>query len=271
MGQVIRTIEYKTVPIGASRHQHNLYQMIYIKSGRLEVTIDGSSYKIEKPSIIFISNLEQHEFHVISKDYTRYLMLIDQNSVASALGNALLLSVFVARSERFSHVVCVKEIDDRIGVLFKMLYDESRLQNISFPETDVLILKNILILLYRICPNNFTDSPSGTANAVWEIKQSIDDDLLSDFSLEFLSKKYYLSTYYLAHSFKKIIGYSIKQYQILCRISASKELLCTSNLTVSGISEQVGFSDLSNFSRSFGKIVGCSPTAYKKSMKNGGS
>lgn len=54
------------------------------------------------------------------------------------------------------------------------------------------------------------------------------------------------------------------EYAILCRIAAAKEKPAVTDMPVSDICFEVGFPDLSNFSRCFGKTVGCTPSEYRK-------
>ena len=65
--------------------------------------------------------------------------------------------------------------------------------------------------------------------------------------------------------FKKDTGETIIDYLLTLRIEESKKLL-SKNTDISQIAESVGFQDSNYFSRVFKKRVGCSPSAYRKSM-----
>lgn len=51
------------------------------------------------------------------------------------------------------------------------------------------------------------------------------------------------------------------------RIERAKELLKKNDLTVSLVAKEVGFKDLSNFSRQFKKVTGVTPTAYRSTAR----
>jgi AraC-like DNA-binding protein len=72
---------------------------------------------------------------------------------------------------------------------------------------------------------------------------------------------------YLASSFKKATGYSPKEYLLSLRMERAKSLLETSDMTINGISNAIGYSDQLAFSRMFKKYTGISPTVYRDEHK----
>ena len=82
-----------------------------------------------------------------------------------------------------------------------------------------------------------------------------------------LAKKYNLSISSLSHQFKKITGMSVMNYLLSCRIAGAKNLLAKTDLSIGEITELCGFSDNSNFSRTFKKLNGISPTRFRNSNR----
>lgn len=70
---------------------------------------------------------------------------------------------------------------------------------------------------------------------------------------------------YMNRIFRKTTGKTIFQYLTEVRISHAKELLGTTSLKVAQISEKVGFSDESYFSKVFKRCTGMTPMNYMKS------
>lgn len=64
--------------------------------------------------------------------------------------------------------------------------------------------------------------------------------------------------------FKRITGFSTKDYLIYYRMNRATALLATTNLLVESIALSVGYRDQFHFSKEFKKNVGCSPTEYRK-------
>jgi AraC-like DNA-binding protein len=74
----------------------------------------------------------------------------------------------------------------------------------------------------------------------------------------------HISRFYLIRIFKSFTGMSPYEYLINYRISMSKELLNDEMMSITQISQRVGFDDVNNFIRSFKKIVGVTPAIYRR-------
>jgi len=72
---------------------------------------------------------------------------------------------------------------------------------------------------------------------------------------------------YLSYSFRKYTGQTIVEYINKLRIEVSKCLLINSDLQIKEVAERVGYEDAKYFSRVFHRIVGCSPTTYRRNTK----
>ncbi len=73
----------------------------------------------------------------------------------------------------------------------------------------------------------------------------------------------------LCHLFKDFMGVSVHSYICDLRLSYARELLKTSNLSVTSIAHKSGFSDYNYFTVKFKKLIGVSPSAYRIATKKG--
>jgi two-component system, response regulator YesN len=85
-------------------------------------------------------------------------------------------------------------------------------------------------------------------------------------SLEAVARHLNLSTPYLSHIFNNR-GENYTSYVTKKRIEKAKELLLNSVLTISEISESVGFNDVKYFNHVFKKETLCTPNHYRKLEK----
>ena len=69
---------------------------------------------------------------------------------------------------------------------------------------------------------------------------------------------------YLSHIFHQELGFSPWEYLNRYRIERAKTLLRETTRSITEIAIQVGFDDLSYFSRVFTKHAGCSPRTYRE-------
>ena len=95
-------------------------------------------------------------------------------------------------------------------------------------------------------------------------KRYIDINYSKNITLDSLAEITHINKFYLAHSFTECIGQSPINYLTDRRIEACKELLTTSNFSVTQIASSAGFSSQSYFSQIFNKKVGMSPRQYRK-------
>lgn len=79
-----------------------------------------------------------------------------------------------------------------------------------------------------------------------------------------LARQFDMNFDYLNRLFRQSVGRPIFQYLSSLRIARAKELLTTTSMRISQISERVGFLDESYFSKVFKKYTGVCPADYAK-------
>ena len=77
-------------------------------------------------------------------------------------------------------------------------------------------------------------------------------------------RQLYVSRCHLSHLFRRVTGYSYRDYLLQYRLSAAKELLINTDLPVAQAAANSGWPDANQFSRIFRQNEGLSPTAYRR-------
>lgn len=85
-------------------------------------------------------------------------------------------------------------------------------------------------------------------------------------SMEYCGEIFHLSPHYFNDLLKIETGKSSDEYFQFKRIEAAKKMLLNGKLTVSQISDQLGFPSVQYFSRLFRKMLGISPNEYQLSQ-----
>lgn len=67
--------------------------------------------------------------------------------------------------------------------------------------------------------------------------------------------------------FTAAVGTSPHEYQIACRVGHAKQMLGATELPIKTIAEQLGYRDLSFFTRQFRTVTGVPPAAYRRSRE----
>mgnify|MGYP000987478097 CR=1 FL=1 len=84
-----------------------------------------------------------------------------------------------------------------------------------------------------------------------------------DLSINKVASSVYVNPSYLRAVYKKEFGITVNEYIINVRMNKAREHLKAGNLKLSEISELIGFSDASYFSKCFKKHFGVSPSEYE--------
>ncbi|MBI5464740.1 MAG: helix-turn-helix transcriptional regulator [Ignavibacteriales bacterium] len=88
------------------------------------------------------------------------------------------------------------------------------------------------------------------------------EPLRQNFS-DYLSNHLHHDYHSLSTLFSSVEGITIEQYIILQRIERAKELLKYGELTLSEISDKLGYSSVAHLSAQFKKVTGLTPSAFK--------
>lgn len=85
-----------------------------------------------------------------------------------------------------------------------------------------------------------------------------------EFSVDALAEHLRISKSYFSKIYKEKAGESVWNFVMQVRIAKARELLISTDYTNYAIAREIGYSSEYHFSRAFSKMVGLSPTAYKK-------
>lgn len=100
-----------------------------------------------------------------------------------------------------------------------------------------------------------------------QVKTYISHHLAEDLSRETLARQFFINPNYLSRLFKKETGISLQDYLLQERIKKARFLLETTQLSVSEVHEQSGFSHSSYFSKIFKRETGMTPLEYRRALQ----
>lgn len=75
-----------------------------------------------------------------------------------------------------------------------------------------------------------------------------------------------LSKFHFCRLFQRRVGMSFREYLCGVRMERALALLADRDLTVTEVAYAIGFNDLSHFDKVFNRIIGMSPTQYRRSI-----
>lgn len=264
MESIVRTAYFSRDPSKFSTHYHDSHEIIFIVKGEAEVCVNEAKFVAKSGSIVLFSRYENHSLKILSKDYERFVLRVNpffdrlQSRSFSLLSN---------RPEGFNNIFATGENFDLFLNVFSLLTKETSEKPADFEEMQILLVNQILLLLCRQIPTEMQFFREENFKIVSHLQRQFETSYKERYNLKDLANQFNISPSSLSHKFKSITGSSVMDYLLSCRIAAAKNLLAKTDLSVGEIVEQCGFSDDSNFSRTFKKLNGISPSKFREKYK----
>ena len=135
-------------------------------------------------------------------------------------------------------------------------------------------LANLLavhLIRHTLTPRRLESGPDGALprGRLRAVVEFIEEHLDSSPTLEQMAAVVRLSPYHFARQFKAATGLPPHQYVILRRVERSKLLLQGGDLSLAEVAASAGFTDQSQFSRHFKRLVGVTPGQFRMSARIG--
>lgn len=104
-----------------------------------------------------------------------------------------------------------------------------------------------------------------TPDKIESVRKYVEDNYRKQLSIRQVARHFGISPGYLAYLFKRELYVSFGNYLNFYRISKAREMLTETRLSVSEIAFLNGFGSISQFNRTFRKVLHCSPSDYRAS------
>jgi AraC-like DNA-binding protein len=175
---------------------------------------------------------------------------------------------FASKAQRRVHL----EVRDpeQLKALLKAMHEELRDRPPGYAVVVQSYLASFLALCCRsalengfVSPGIDRDSPEARLE---ELRQYLDNHYAEPHTLEALAQRAGFSRTYLCRAFHKYSGRGVFEYIVERRIQGAMVDLRSASGKITAIAMSNGFNDLSHFNRTFRRLVGVSPSAYKKSL-----
>jgi len=140
-------------------------------------------------------------------------------------------------------------------VISEFLHEAIEQSNI---ERWILQTLHSLFLFFQITPIH-------NETMLDHLRELLETQPEEQYRIEDMAEMAFTSKYNLIRSFKREVGLTPHQFQIQNRVRKAQKLLKESK-TIAEVALATGFCDQSHFIRCFEKIVGVSPTDYKRSF-----
>lgn len=250
-------------------HRHNAHEIFLFIDGNADFYIEQTRFRLNPGDLVIVNSKELHR--CITNDaspYERYCINVSPSIIQRLSTDKTKLSDCFENVLTGNHIIHLNsaQIDNFIS-LYKQI--EVALVHPGYGQDVMLnsVMAHFLVLLndafYRSATRNKNIMPELVKKTMLYIQEHITEDItISD-----LEKVFYRNGSYISQQFKKNTGLSIRQYIVDQRVLVAKTLLVQGK-TVSEACSFAGFTDYSNFIRTFKNVTGMTPGKYKKSVKD---
>ena len=253
-------------------HCHDYYELYIHLHGGQYMGVDNKLYQL-KPNQVFIlppfcmhglsctSELRNYEraFLNLSPEVMHNLGCgqLDLNQFFQACASGGHNTYQLSQSDADRFVLCIRQIEASHSRESDAV---ERLQAFSH----MLILVNLLCQVVRRTVPVKDDSSANSI--IQDVLTYINNHYTQPMRISDLARHFGVSESYLSHEFARFTNRSVYDYILYRRVMLSRQQMM-GDASLNNIAYQCGFNDYSNFLRSFSKVVGMSPSQYRRNLK----
>lgn len=250
-------------------HWHKSLEILFVLKGKINVTIESETYEVEEKEIEIINTEEAHRIYSDDKENRVLIFHIDLNFFQKFYDDIKNLFFYVNSSDEGAQRG--ESYDITRSYLSIVLCELVQRQD----DYDEMIEETLIELLYHLI-NNFhylmyekeeIKDNEEQLERYHRIVKYIYNNYNNKISLQDIAKKEFLSAHYLSHEIKNTMGLSFKEFVNLTRVEESIKLLLDTDMTISDISEEIGFSHSRYYNKYFKKHYKLTPKQYRKKYK----
>lgn len=257
-------------------HWHDCLEITCIKQGRGRYYVNGKVYEMRSGDIIIFNNVEPHAWDVTGNDgMLAFVTVFSPSLVAekTSIFDYEYLGPFIDRGPNFKNrLPGEEETTRRVFGLIENAYEEYTGRREGCNLMIKAIILQVLTLLIRYYqddakPRSQIGKRKSDMERIGKALDYIQKSYRSDISLDAAAKAVCMSPNYFSAFFRRTVGETFIEYLCRCRILAAHEAIRNSDESITQIALNCGFNNMSNFYRSYNRIIGEHPLVSRMRQK----
>lgn len=252
-----RDSEYSKKTLGYTSHLHYHIELALVKEGKTRVTIDTQTYHVEAGDIIIVFPNQIHRFETIERE--KYILMIVNPDIVSEYMR--FFTSKIPTCNLLKGAAQNRDLSTLAETISKVYRDD-----IVFRDE---ILQGYLTAFFGRLLGMITtkDIDSKDFNALGIIMNYCINNSTNALSLDTLEKELHISKYYISHVMNDKLNMGFNEYVNSIRVSNACKYLKKTNMSITEISDMVGFNTIRTFNRAFYKQLGVTPSEYRANKK----
>lgn len=249
-------------------HIHNDMQILVGSSGILEVIYKSKKHNLRVGDVIIINRFTPHISHAILPFTSALSIHIPTKELFYSQTHHISQNLEIALTESQNDFIYLRREDEITSELVSIITktnEESSKKDKShtlFTEGYTKILLGLLTR-HNIIPDALQRCDQKAIEKLARAFEYIDDHLSQEISLEEIADTVGMNREYFCRLFKKAVNMTFVDYTNLARINCAKKMLIASEESICDISDSLGFSSVSYFTRVFKSITELTPASYR--------
>lgn len=248
-------------------HWHEDLEYFYIIDGCLEFMVNGKQFHLTKGEGIVVNSKRIHSNWSNKGDSCEFLCIIIHPSYMCASSYieqkyvSPILSPHSADYLLLSQNDWTKQIIDEMLSLLEM-DKNAKATELKIIETSFRCLR----YMHEHIDFSTAKQPAPIhVNTFKSMMSYIQEHYMEKVSLDDIASAGNVGKTLCAKIFKRYVAKTPGDYLISYRVTKSMDLLTTSDLSVTDIAFQTGFTSGSHYTKTFREMVGCTPSEYRSS------
>lgn len=248
-------------------HHHDFEELIIGTEGQLEHFIDFKSSVFKAPFVSFVTRGKVHRVRPIVENGKCRMWAIRFKSEFIPETTFQLYSLY---HDRASIELPPDACFNRLNTLCEMMAEEMR-----EPSPDYAVIRQLLSTLFTMVEaerrksipeeRDLLQSKSITFRNFLSI---LEENFYRNVGVEFYAEKLFMSARNLNNICHQILQQSVSEIIETRKLIEAKNLLSSTEKTVSEIGFELGYNEKAYFTNMFKKKTGQTPTAFRKEMKS---
>lgn len=250
--------------------QHDFWELVYVDKGEVGIFSDDQWKDVKSGNIVFHRPMQHHNLKA-NGNYPPNAAIItfECRSLAMGLFDNLITPLresekhIIAKIIELAKTAFTNPLDDPYTTCLTKSGDDASEQLIK------VYIEELLLLLYtRLSRKSFTcaennSNRSTPSEAIEYMNKNLHRNLLvADIATAVMK-----SNSDLKRAFHKSTGMGVITYFRNLKINHAKQLLRQGELSITEISQSLGYNNIHHFSKQFKTVTGMSPREYTKSIK----
>lgn len=251
-----------------SLHRHDFYVLVLFTNGTGLHKIDFDTFDITKGSLFLMQPGQIHLWE-LSSDIDGYIVFFSKEIYNLHFRDKKIEEYLFFQSSK-NKPELVLNIDEmkQIQPFFELMVNENQEDQLQKKDKMLNLLDCILIEILRIYNIESNHLTSTYNHKLKEFELLLEQFYKTEKSPSFYADKMAITLKHLNRISKNILNITITELITRRVILESKRIMVDKNKTIAQISDELGYSNYSYFSKLFKKNVGITPTEFVNQLNN---